>query len=102
MGLDTLKKTVNEIRSCMALDTIPVISCLFKPGDFNGNGTINLTDIVGLVGHVFKGAAAPVPKCKGDFNGNNILNLTDIVGLVSFVFKGGAKPTPSDVCCKPT
>jgi len=101
-GIDSLKKSINEMRVCVGLDSIKATSCLFKPGDVNGNGSINLTDIVGLVSIVFKGAAQPVPKCKGDFNNTNTLNLTDIVGLVAFVFKNGADPAPSGVCCIPT
>lgn len=75
--------------------------CTFKPGDFNGNGTINLTDIVGLVNHVFKGAPVPVPKCRGDANASNTINLTDVIYLVNFVFKSGPAPMPSGVCCIP-
>lgn len=76
--------------------------CTHKPGDFNGNGTINLTDLVGLVMHVFKGAPVPVPKCKGDANGNGSLTLTDIIYVANFVFKNGPDPIPSGVCCIPT
>ena len=73
--------------------------CTSRAGDFNGSGGINLTDIVGLVNHVFKAAPKPVPLCRGDCSGGGGLNLTDIVCLVNFVFKAGSQPIRSSVCC---
>ena len=73
--------------------------CTSKAGDFNGIGGINLTDIVALVNHVFKGAAKPIPACRGDANGVGGINLTDIIYLVNRVFKGGPQPIKSGVCC---
>jgi len=66
-----------------------------KRGDANGNGTINLPDIIYLVNYVFKGGPAPNPICLGDANntGGNP-NLSDVIFLVNFVFKGGPAPTP--------
>ena len=77
----------------------PGLYCTSKAGDFNGSGGINLTDIVALVNHVFKGAAVPVPKCRGDANGVGGINLTDIIYLVNRVFKGGSLPVKSGICC---
>ncbi|EQB63248.1 MAG: blue (type 1) copper protein [candidate division Zixibacteria bacterium RBG-1] len=66
-----------------------------KRGDANGNGTINLADIIYLVNFVFKGGPIPNPLCVGDANnsGGNP-NLADIIFLVNFVFKGGLAPNP--------
>ncbi len=33
------------------------------PGDASGNGTVNVSDAVHLVNHVFKGGPAPVEPC---------------------------------------
>jgi len=96
-GLIDLADT-NCVNMC---DDLELFVCMYKPGDFNGTGAINLADIIGLVGHVFKSAPAPNPRCRGDANGDGKLNLTDVVYLVNYVFKAGPDPIPSDVCCLP-
>lgn len=74
--------------------------CTYKPGDVDGNRSWTLTDIVGLVNMVFKGAAKPTPLCRADANGSGgNPTLTDIVYLVNKVFKGGSNPVKSGVCC---
>jgi len=102
-GLDTLKTTVNEMRRCMALDTLQLAPpCPYFAGDANKSNTLTLPDIILLVGHVFKGQPAPDPKCLGDCNNTNTITLPDIIILVGHVFKGQPKP-PKDLdgpCCK--
>ncbi|OGC85079.1 MAG: hypothetical protein A2V73_03065 [candidate division Zixibacteria bacterium RBG_19FT_COMBO_42_43] len=101
-GIDTLKKSINEMRFCVGLDTIPVQSCIRKPGNANGdvNQAVNLTDIIFVVNKVFKGGPASNPVCATNANGDGTLaNLVDIVYLVNYVFKGGLPPIKSSVCC---
>ncbi|HKZ21977.1 MAG TPA: hypothetical protein VJ165_02115 [candidate division Zixibacteria bacterium] len=85
--------------SNLAVPLLATLKCDWKPGDFNGDGTVNLTDIIGLVNHVFKGALAPVPSCKGNVNGVSPINLSDVIYLVNRVFKGGPLPVRTNVCC---
>ena len=74
--------------------------CTNKPGDVDGNRSWTLTDIVGLVNMVFKGAVKPTPLCRADANGTGgNPTLTDIVYLVNKVFKGGPNPLSIGVCC---
>ncbi len=76
-------------------DSGAVIVGINKRGDANGNGIINLADIIYLVNYVFKGDTAPNPICLGDANNTGgSPNLSDIIFLVNFVFKGGLAPTP--------
>lgn len=77
----------------------PGLYCTSRPGDANGVGGINLTDVIYMVNHVFKSGPQPVPKCRGDANGNGIVNLTDIIYLVNRVFKSGPQPIKSGICC---
>ncbi len=74
--------------------------CTDKAGDVNGSGTWTLTDIVGLVNIVFKGATKPTPLCRADANGTGgNPTITDVIYLVNKVFKGGPNPVPTGVCC---
>ena len=75
------------------------IFCTHKPNDCNGDGMINLTDIICDVNVVFKGVPKPVPNCRCDSNSDRMCNLSDIVYKVNYVFKGGPKPIPCDQCC---
>lgn|SRR5574341_174343 len=100
LGIDTLKKAINEMRVNVGLDSIGGVSCTHKPGDVDGNGSWTLVDIVQLVAIVFKSAPKPTPLCRTDCNGTmGNPNLTDIVCLVSKVFKSGPNPVKYPPCC---
>ncbi len=62
-------------------------------GDANGDKTVDVGDIVFLIGHVFLGGICPCPITTGDATGDGTLNVGDIVYLVNYVFKGGPPPT---------
>ncbi|MGB7062736.1 MAG: Ig-like domain-containing protein [Candidatus Zixiibacteriota bacterium] len=61
-------------------------------GDANGDGTINVGDVVYLVSYLYRGGAEPTPLWTGDCNCDEIINLGDIVYLVSYLYKGGPPP----------
>jgi hypothetical protein len=65
-----------------------------RPGDPNGNVTINILDVTYLINYVYKGGPAPKPYaiCSGDPNGNCVVNILDITYLINFVYKGGPAP----------
>jgi hypothetical protein len=64
----------------------------FIRGDATGDGAVNATDIIFLVGYVFKAGPAPQPVQAGDANNDGFVNATDIIYLVNYVFKGGPPP----------
>ena len=68
--------------------------CTCKPGDANGNGTINISDAVYLIAFIFSGGPAPIPyaKCSGDANCDCAVNISDAVYLISYIFSGGSAP----------
>ena len=62
-------------------------------GDVNGDGIINIGDVVCLVSYLYKGGPAPDPEWVGDANSDGIVNIGDVVYLVSYLYKGGPPPT---------
>jgi len=74
-------------------------ACVDTAGDANGDGKINLVDIIYKVNYVFKGGSAPSPLCRGDDNADSKINLQDIIYGVNYVFKGGPAPQKSRECC---
>jgi hypothetical protein len=61
-------------------------------GDANGDGVIELGDIVYLINFVYKGGDPPCPMETGDANCDGIVELGDIVYLINYVYRSGPPP----------
>jgi hypothetical protein len=71
----------------------------FVRGDFNGDGSVNITDAVGTLSMLF--AAGPQPPCKSaaDSNNDGKLDVTDAIHTLEYLFsKGPAPPGPFPRC----
>jgi len=66
------------------------------PGDVNGDGEVDLGDVLFLVSYLYKQGPAPEPIERGDVNGDGVIDLGDILYLVSYLYKGG--PVPQAGC----
>jgi hypothetical protein len=80
--------------------------CDCRPGDANGDGTVNIGDAVYMISYVFRGGPPPTPYplCSGDANCDCQLNIGDAVYIISYVFKGGPPPCTCEewlVICGP-
>lgn len=76
-------------------DTAAMKVTLLPTGDANGDGNVNLADIIYLVNYIFKGGPPSTPLEAMDANCDGKVNLTDIIYLVNYIFKGGAAPCPA-------
>ncbi len=63
-------------------------------GDANGDGQINISDVVFLINYLFIGGPAPQPPSAGDVNGDCVVNVADVVYLINYLFMGGPIPKP--------
>ena len=54
-------------------------------GDLNGDGLVNVLDVVVLVNIVLGGSE---PIDAGDLNGDGIVNILDVVALVNIILNG--------------
>ena len=61
-------------------------------GDINGDGTINIGDVVYLIAYLYKGGPSPEPLIVGDVNCNGIVDVGDVVYLVNYLYEGGPSP----------
>jgi hypothetical protein len=61
-------------------------------GDANGDGTIDISDVVYLISYIFSGGAAPDPEAAGDANCDSSLDISDVVYLIAYIFSGGSEP----------
>jgi hypothetical protein len=84
--------------SAGAVDSYPNVDCgpLFgcEPGEVNGDGIINILDIIYLIDYKFEGGPdpQPFPVCSGDVDCNCIVNILDIIYLIDFKFTEGPSP----------
>ncbi|MGB2803830.1 MAG: FG-GAP-like repeat-containing protein [Candidatus Zixiibacteriota bacterium] len=64
----------------------------YVTGDANGDGVINVADIVYLVNFLYRGGDPPVPMEAGDASCDEIVNVADVVYLVNYLYRGGDPP----------
>lgn len=77
----------------LAVQTIEnMIPPSFIPGDANGDGTVNVTDVVYLISYIFSAGPTPVPLEAADANCDGLINISDVVYLVAYIFGGGSAP----------
>ncbi len=75
-------------------DTIYITNC----GDCNGDGTVDVADVIYLMSCLFLGASPPSPSCMGDVNCNGEAHIEDVIYLINYLFLGGSPPCP-ECCC---
>ncbi len=63
----------------------------FKRGDSNVDGSINITDPIVVLRHLFQSGEIPCEDAA-DFDDNGTLEITDVVGVLSWLFLRGEKP----------
>ena len=61
-------------------------------GDANGDGVINVTDIVYLINYLFNETSPPDPLEAGDANCDGKVDVVDIVYLINYLFGEGPPP----------
>lgn len=67
---------------------------LSVPGDADGNGMVNISDVTFLISYIFAGGPAPNPLQTGDENCDTIINVSDVVYLITYIFASGPAPVP--------
>jgi len=64
----------------------------YVTGDANGDGVINVADIVYLVNFLYRHGDPPDPMEAGDASCDGIVDVADIVYLVNYLYRGGDPP----------
>lgn len=67
-------------------------------GDLNGDGFVNVQDVVFLVNFLFKNGPEPNPPPAGDLNCDCFTTVSDIIYLINYLFRGGP---PIKIRCNP-
>ena len=77
---------------CNAVDTLAFLVVVYLCGDCNGDGVVNIGDIVWEINYIFKGGLPPQPYAAGDVNCDGVDDVADVVYLINYLFKGGPEP----------
>jgi hypothetical protein len=71
------------------------ISCFREAvfaGDANGDGEVNVGDVVYLINYLFKQGPSPELPAQSDNNCDQVVNLGDVVYLLNYLFRSGPVP----------
>jgi hypothetical protein len=64
----------------------------YLPGDVDGSGDIDVSDVVFLITYIFSGGLSPIPLARGDADCSGGVGISDAVFLISYIFSGGSAP----------
>ncbi|MCI0636057.1 MAG: VCBS repeat-containing protein, partial [Actinobacteria bacterium] len=67
---------------------------LFRRGDANGSGALEIADAIGSLGFLFGGGAQPSCLDAVDIDDNGRIDVSDPVARLNFLFLGGSAPAP--------
>jgi hypothetical protein len=82
-------------------------------GDANDDGSVDLSDAVFLLGHLFQETAAPYCADAADVNDSGVVDISDPILILNVLYQGtgsirtpfpekGFDPTPDELFCQPS
>jgi hypothetical protein len=69
-----------------------LVIIVYARGDCNGDGTMNVGDVLYLINYLYKNGPTPLPSWTGDVNSDRETNLADAVYLINYLFRQGPPP----------
>jgi hypothetical protein len=80
----------NESDSSAAVEATPeALGGSQKPGDYNEDAGVDISDAISVFGYLFLGREDPGCPAGLDFNGDSALDISDGIGLLNWLFQGG-------------
>lgn len=77
----------NDIASSDAVAVV-INEALPQAGDANGDGKVDVADIVSVVNYIYGQKSAEFEEVNADVNSNGVINVTDISEIVSIILGG--------------
>ncbi len=79
--------------------TLEVIEVLFRRGDSNSDGSIDIADPIFVLGYLFRDAAPPGCLEAANVNDDSALDIADVVYMLSYIFRSMSPPRPPFPAC---
>jgi hypothetical protein len=73
-------------------DDVSILLNRLTRGDCNGDGAIDVADVMYLINYLFIGGPAPDPLWFGDANCDEAVDVADAMYLINYLFIGGSPP----------
>ena len=91
-------KTFDECSNCSNISNVAVLTApkAYLCGDADGNGHINVSDVMVIVNHIFIYGNPPNPLEAGEANCDGAINVSDAIHLVNYIFLDDKAPCDSD------
>ncbi|MGB7062488.1 MAG: dockerin type I domain-containing protein [Candidatus Zixiibacteriota bacterium] len=64
----------------------------FLRGDANGDGVVEVGDVVYLINYLYRDGDPPVPTEDGDANCDGVVDVGDVVYLINYLYRDGDPP----------
>ena len=61
-----------------------------QQGDVNGDGEVNVTDIISVANYILGAASGSFDSSAADMNGDGDVNVTDIISMANYILGGSA------------
>jgi hypothetical protein len=75
-----------------AADSADVTLFVWACGDANGDGLVDIDDVVWLISYIFSGGSPPYPYESGDVDCQGGIDIDDVVYLIGYIFSEGPEP----------
>ena len=93
MAADAAYDGLSVIPTIIQGSSIP--DCCILPGNMNGDGQIDVTDLTYTVDYLFGGGPPPPCMLEANIDGlGALMDVSDLVYLVDYLFRGGQPPVP--------
>ena len=73
--------------------TVTIVKVIVK-GDANGDGTVDVEDVVAIVNKILGSPAANFNETAADVNGDGKIDVDDVVAVVNIILDSGSHNSP--------
>ncbi|MBI4587035.1 MAG: hypothetical protein HY717_23735 [Planctomycetes bacterium] len=90
-----------EVKVIVGATGIPGAAPLFKRGDADGSGGVDISDPVAVLSSLYLGTGPLACEDAGDADDTGALDISDAIAMLTYQFLGGAIPLPGATDCGP-
>ncbi|MBN1444024.1 MAG: VCBS repeat-containing protein, partial [Planctomycetes bacterium] len=88
-----------QVAAAWTAQDVPVWMDLFRRGDVTADGAVDLSDVISLLDHEFRGGAVPSCQDTADVNDDGELDISDAINILRHLFLGvSAVQDPLESC----